>query len=187
MSENMEEFEGIEVEFLIQQDTLMVVAAIPGGPSDKAGIRAGDRIVAVEGEPFRAPSLTTAGSMAAQGPRGTEVNLGIDRRGEPFQVRHPRPNPIPASSASFMLEEVGCQGHSPPTPPSSARWAAWPPERHVSGGGLAGQRRGCLNAVVDMLDLILDEGQAMVYTEGKCPPAELPHAATLRRRPVVVW
>ena len=87
MSENMEgNFEGIGVEFLIQQDTLMVVAAIPGGPSDKAGIRAGDRIVAVEGEAISGPELDNSRVMKLlKGPRGTEVNLGIDRRGEPFQ------------------------------------------------------------------------------------------------------
>jgi carboxyl-terminal processing protease len=38
-------FEGIGVEFLIQNDSLMVVTALPGGPSESAGIRAGDRII----------------------------------------------------------------------------------------------------------------------------------------------
>ena len=49
LAEPMEgNFEGIGVEFIIQQDTLMVVAAIPGGPSEKAGVRAGDRILTVD-------------------------------------------------------------------------------------------------------------------------------------------
>ena len=51
MSEPMEGgFEGIGVEFLIKNDTLMVVTALPGGPSEGAGIRAGDRILKVEEE-----------------------------------------------------------------------------------------------------------------------------------------
>ena len=51
MSEPMEGgFEGIGVEFLISDDTLMVVTALPGGPSEGAGIRAGDRILNVDGE-----------------------------------------------------------------------------------------------------------------------------------------
>lgn len=50
MAEPMEGgFEGIGVEFIISDDTLMVVNAIPGGPSEGAGIRGGDRIIAVEG------------------------------------------------------------------------------------------------------------------------------------------
>jgi C-terminal processing protease CtpA/Prc len=64
MSENMEgNFEGIGVEFLIQEDTLMVVAAIPGGPSEEAGILAGDRILEVEGEPISGPGLTNSRVM----------------------------------------------------------------------------------------------------------------------------
>ena len=108
MSENMEgNSKGIGVEFLIQQDTLMVVAAIPGGPSDKAGIRAGDRIVAVEGEAISGPELDNSRVMRLlKGPRGTEVNLGIDRRGEPFQVHLTRDRiPIQSVVASFILEE----------------------------------------------------------------------------------
>ena len=64
MSENMEgNFEGIGVEFIIQDDTLMVVAAIPGGPSEAAGIQAGDRILQVEGAPISGPELTTKRGM----------------------------------------------------------------------------------------------------------------------------
>lgn len=82
MSENMEgNFEGIGVEFLIQDDTLMVVTAIPGGPSEEAGIQAGDRILDVEGEPISGPELTNRRVMELlKGPRGTEVTLGLSRR-----------------------------------------------------------------------------------------------------------
>ena len=179
MSENMEgNFEGIGVEFLIQQDTLMVVAAIPGGPSDKAGIRAGDRIVAVEGEPISGPELDNSRVMKLlKGPRGTEVNLGIDRRGEPFQVHLIRDRiPIQSVVASFMLEEeVGYV--------KAIRFAANTAQEFegalfsLAAQGatslvvdLRGNGGGYLNAVVDMLDLFLDEGQTMVYTEGKSSP-----------------
>ena len=64
MSENMEgNFEGIGVEFIIQDDTLMVVAAIPGGPSDASGIQAGDRILLVDGEAISGPALDNRSVM----------------------------------------------------------------------------------------------------------------------------
>ena len=194
MSENMEgNFEGIGVEFLIQQDTLMVVAAIPGGPSDKAGIRAGDRIVAVEGEAISGPELDNSRVMKLlKGPRGTEVNLGIDRRGEPFQVHLIRDRiPIQSVVASFMLEEeVGYV--------KAIRFAANTAQEFegalfsLAAQGatslvvdLRGNGGGYLNAVVDMLDLFLDEGQTMVYTEGKSSPRR--NYISRRRGPYVDW
>ena len=59
MSENMEgNFEGIGVEFIVRDDTLMVVASIPGGPAEEAGMRAGDRILEVDGASISGPKLT---------------------------------------------------------------------------------------------------------------------------------
>ena len=78
MTENMEgNFEGIGVEFIVRDDTLMVVAAIPGGPAEGAGMRAGDRILEVDGAPISGPELTNRRVMELlKGPRGTEVTLG---------------------------------------------------------------------------------------------------------------
>ena len=73
-------FEGIGVEFIIQQDTLMVVAAIPGGPSEKAGVRAGDRILTVDSVAISGPDLTNQRVMELlKGPRNTTVVVGLDR------------------------------------------------------------------------------------------------------------
>ena len=108
MSENMEgNFEGIGVEFIIQDDTLMVVAAIPGGPSDEAGIQAGDRILEVEGMPISGPDLHNQRVMELlKGPRGTEVTLGLSRRDAPFQVHLTRDRiPIQSVVAAFVTED----------------------------------------------------------------------------------
>ena len=68
MSEPMEGgFEGIGVEFLIKHDTLMVVTALPGGPSEGAGIRAGDRILKVEGEQISDSELSNSKVMKQKG------------------------------------------------------------------------------------------------------------------------
>ena len=108
MSENMEgNFEGIGVEFIIQDDTLMVVSAIPGGPSESAGVQAGDRIIEVEGAPISGPELDNRQVMdLLKGPRGTEVTLGLSRRDDRFQVRLTRDRiPIQSVVASFVSED----------------------------------------------------------------------------------
>ena len=81
LAEPMEgNFEGIGVEFIIQRDTLMVVAAIPGGPSEKAGVRAGDRILTVDSVAISGPDLTNQRVMELlKGPRNTTVVVGLDR------------------------------------------------------------------------------------------------------------
>lgn len=179
MSENMEgNFEGIGVEFLIQEDTLMVVAAIPGGPSEEAGILAGDRILEVEGEPISGPGLTNSRVMELlKGPRGTEVHLGLSRRGRPFQVQLTRDRiPIQSVVAAFVMEDsVGYV--------KAIRFAASTADefeqamRFLEEQGarsvvldLRGNGGGYLNAVVDMVELFLDEGDPVVYTEGKASP-----------------
>ena len=194
MSENMEgNFEGIGVEFLIQDDTLMVVAAIPGGPSEAAGIQAGDRILEVEGEPISGPELTNRRVMELlKGPRGTEVTLGLSRRGSNFQVHLTRDRiPIQSVVAAFVMEDsVGYL--------KAIRFAASTAQEFeeamafLAAQGatsvvidLRGNGGGYLNAVVDMVELFLDEGQPIVYTEGKSSPRRT--YKTRRRGAYVNW
>ena len=194
MSENMEgNFEGIGVEFIIQDDTLMVVAAIPGGPSEAAGIQAGDRILQVEGAPISGPELTNKRVMELlKGPRGTEVTLGLSRRGRDFQVHLTRDRiPIQSVVAAFTMEDsVGYL--------KAIRFAASTAQEFedamafLAAQGatsvvvdLRGNGGGYLNAVVDMVELFLDEGQPIVYTEGKSSPRRT--YKTRRRGPYVDW
>jgi len=75
-------FEGIGVQFNIMNDTIMVVAAIAGGPSERAGIRAGDRIVLVDDEPVAATGVTNEQVFKRlKGKKGTHVKIGILRPG----------------------------------------------------------------------------------------------------------
>ena len=179
MSENMEgNFEGIGVEFIIQDDTLMVVSAIPGGPSESAGVQAGDRILEVEGAPISGPELDNRQVMdLLKGPRGTEVTLGLSRRDDRFQVRLTRDRiPIQSVVASFVSEDsVGYV--------KAIRFAANTAQEfeeamamlEAEGANsvvvdLRGNGGGYLNAVVDMVELFLDQGDPIVYTEGKSSP-----------------
>ena len=73
-------FEGIGVQFNIMNDTIMVVAALAGGPSEKAGIKAGDRIVRVDDEPVADVKITNEQVFKKlRGKKGTSVNVGILR------------------------------------------------------------------------------------------------------------
>ena len=73
-------FEGIGVTFQILRDTILVVSAVPGGPSEKLGIMAGDRIVTIDGEDAFGKKVNTEYVMKRlRGGKGTKVTLGIKR------------------------------------------------------------------------------------------------------------
>lgn len=81
------EFDGIGVVFNMATDTVIVLNVIPHGPSDKAGVRAGDRILEI------GDSLVAGRGISQQevvkmlrGPRGTKVRLGLGRQGIPDLV-----------------------------------------------------------------------------------------------------
>ena len=75
-------FEGIGVQFNMVEDTLLVIQPVVGGPSEKRGILAGDRIVSVNDTAIAGVSMSKEEIMhRLRGPKGTKVNLGIVRRG----------------------------------------------------------------------------------------------------------
>ncbi|MDA0728303.1 MAG: S41 family peptidase [Bacteroidetes bacterium] len=179
MSESMEgNFEGIGVEFLIQKDTLMVVSAIPGGPSEAAGILAGDRILEVDGKAISGSDLTNRRVMELlKGPRGTSVNLGLSRRGLLSQVRITRDRiPIESVVAAFVAEEgvgyIKVIRFAATTAMEFEEAMAFVASQgaHSIIVDLRGNGGGYLNAVVDMVELFLREDQTIVYTQGNASP-----------------
>lgn len=77
------EFSGIGIEFNILRDTLMVISTIDGGPSERAGLMAGDRIVQIDKEKVTNIGLTnTDVAKRLRGERGTEVKIYVKRLGE---------------------------------------------------------------------------------------------------------
>lgn len=74
------DFDGIGVEFNIFKDTVFVVAPIAGGPSETAGIRAGDKIVEVDGKPMVGKEVDNSTVFSRlRGPKGSKVKIGIKR------------------------------------------------------------------------------------------------------------
>ena len=76
------EFFGIGIEFAINQDTILVQNVIDGGPAQKAGLIAGDKIVTINGKPYVGDSITSEGAMhKLKGADKSKVRVGIKRYG----------------------------------------------------------------------------------------------------------
>ncbi len=103
-------FEGVGLTFQLFKDTILVVSPIPGGPSDKVGIMAGDKIVTVDGEDAFGKDKTNTWVMDhLRGKKGTKVVVGIYRRGidEIIDYEIIRDKiPINSMDAAFMLDNT---------------------------------------------------------------------------------
>lgn len=103
-------FEGIGVEFDVVNDTLTIVSPISGGPSEKLGILAGDKIIKIDGQNAVKISRDDV-PKKLKGPKGTKVNVTIIRAGStaPLEFEIIRDKiPIYSVDASFMYDnEVG--------------------------------------------------------------------------------
>lgn len=175
-------FDGIGVEFNIVEDTIVVVAPINGGPSEKLGIRSGDRIVSIEDTIVAGIGIANEDVIAKlRGERGTKVKIEIARRGvkKLLQFRIERDKiPIYSVDAGYMLNnEVGYIKIS--------RFAATTYDEFAgklnmlrSRGmtslilDLRGNPGGYLNAAIEICDEFLGDGKLIVYTEGRSRPKD---------------
>ena len=102
-------FEGIGVQFNILRDSIIIVEPISGGPSEKVGIKAGDRILTINKEKVTGIKITTTGVRSRlMGPKGTKVNVTVYRKGEKdildFTIIRDK-IPIYSLDASYMLDK----------------------------------------------------------------------------------
>jgi carboxyl-terminal processing protease len=169
-------FEGVGIEFLILKDTLTVISTINGGPSQKVGIRSGDRILFINGEKVASVGINSDDVYAMlRGRKGTEVDFTIVRRGEDkmldFSVVRDEV-PIPSIEASYMADATN--GYI-----KISRFAAnthkefYDVLKKLKKDGmenlildLRGNTGGYMSSALAILDQFLDRGQLMVYTEG---------------------
>ena len=102
-------FEGIGVQFNLLRDSIIIVEPVAGGPSEKVGIKAGDRILTINQEKVTGVKMTTTGVRSRlMGPKGTKVNVTIYRKGEkdPLDFTIIRDKiPIYSLDASYMLDK----------------------------------------------------------------------------------
>ena len=103
-------FSGIGISFMLINDSISVVEVIPGGPSEKVGVMAGDRIVTINDSTFVGPKITSNDVMKhLRGIKDTKVKLGIKRNNSerllPFTITR---GDIPVNSvdAFYMLDKT---------------------------------------------------------------------------------
>lgn len=170
-------FGGIGVQFSIQNDTVMVVDVVSGGPSSKLGIMPGDRIVNVNDTVLAGKGLKNEKVLSKlRGEKGTKVKVGIKRKGYKelidFQITR-GDIPIYSVDVSYMIDET--TGYI-----KISRFAEKTYQEFSQGMkkldefgmktviiDLRGNPGGYLNAVIKMVNDFLDKGNLIVYTEGK--------------------
>ena len=100
-------FDGIGVQFNMLEDTLVVIQPVSKGPSEKVGIIAGDRIVTVNDTAIAGVKMSREEIMRRlRGPRGTDVRLGVVRRGikDKLEFTVTRDKiPVSTLDAAFMV------------------------------------------------------------------------------------
>jgi carboxyl-terminal processing protease len=102
-------FEGVGVQFNILRDSIIIVEPIAGGPSERVGIKAGDRILTIDKEKVTGINITTTGVRSRlMGPKGTKVDVTVYRKGADdildFAIIRDK-IPIFSVDASYMLDK----------------------------------------------------------------------------------
>lgn len=175
-------FEGVGIQFNIHNDTIMVTQPIAGGPSEKLGIRAGDRICTIDGENVAGMGVTNNDVFKKlRGSKGTKVKVGIYRRGVPglmdFEITRDQ-IPLFSIDASYMVTpDIGYI--------KVARFADATVEEFrkaladLKSKGmtslildLQGNGGGYLNRAVELADEFLSDGKKIVFTRGRTSPPE---------------
>jgi carboxyl-terminal processing protease len=102
-------FEGIGIQFNLLNDTIIIISPIPSGPSEKAGLQAGDRIIFIDGEKVTGVGMTTTGvQKRLRGPKDTKVMVTIFRKGQKelleFTIIRDK-IPVNSLDADYMLSD----------------------------------------------------------------------------------
>lgn len=170
-------FEGIGVQFNMVEDTLLVIQTITGGPSERVGIMAGDRIVSVNDTAIAGVKMSKEEIVRRlRGPKGTKVLLGIIRRGikDKLQFTVIRDKiPVKTIDASYMITptigyvRIGSFG-------AQTYDEFCESINKLKGLGMKSlildlqeNGGGYLQAAVDIANEFLNRGDMIVYTDGR--------------------
>ncbi|MDD2195643.1 MAG: S41 family peptidase [Bacteroidales bacterium] len=181
MNEPLEgNFEGIGVEFNILNDTLIVVNPIPGGPSERVGIMAGDRVIDVDGKNVAGIGLKNSDVFKMlRGDKGTQVTVQIIRRNSTklleFNIIRDK-IPIHSLDASYMIDDkigyIKLNRFALTTESEFIEALLKLKEENMQHLilDLRGNGGGYLNASVALADHFLEDKKLIVYTEGRNSP-----------------
>ncbi len=174
------EFSGVGIQFNMNKDTLYVIQTVPGGPSERVGVLAGDRIIYVNDTLIAGVKMKNSDiQKRLRGKKGSTVIIKVKRAGVPELItfRITRDNiPVHSIDASYMMDEQ--TGYL-----RISRFGAKTYEEMMDALkdlkkqgmtqlilDLADNGGGYLNAAIDMCNEFLERGQLMVYTEGENNP-----------------
>lgn len=176
------EFEGIGVTFQLFNDTILVVAPVPGGPSDKLGILAGDKILKINGEDAFGEKVNNEYVMERlRGKKGTAVDVSILRadRKDLLDFTIVRDKiPLHSIDATYMVApEIGYIKLTRFAKSSINEFHESIAQLREQGMkdlilDLRGNSGGFLNVAVDLSDQFLPEKKLIVYTEGMRSPKQ---------------
>ncbi len=173
-------FSGVGIQFTIQEDTIHVNSVVSGGPAEKVGLMAGDRIVKVNDSLFVGKGLTNEKAMhTLKGPKGSQVKLGVKRITEKelldFVVTR---GDIPQNTidAAYMLSEdfgyIQISKFGRTTHVELLNAIAQLSHQNCKGMiiDLRENTGGYMEAAIRMVNEFLPEGKLIVYTQGRKYP-----------------
>lgn len=175
-------FSGIGIQFTIQNDTIHVNSVIQGGPSEKVGLMAGDRIVEVDDSAFVGKIVTNSEAMKRlKGEKGSKVKLGVYRPGEKDLLHFTviRGNiPVKSIDAAYMINEkvgyIKVNKFGETTYPELLIALAKLNQKNCEGliVDLRGNTGGYMAAAIQMVNEFLPNNRLIVYTQGHKSPRE---------------
>jgi carboxyl-terminal processing protease len=170
-------FDGIGVSFNMLTDTVLIISTISGGPSEKAGILAGDKIILVNDSLIAGRSIPDEEIVKMlKGPRGTKVDLKIERKGTdtllPFTITRDKIPIYSVDVAYMMSDDVGYIKISNFALTTHEEFKKGVSELKQQGMNklildLRGNSGGVMDAATMIADEFLPEGKLIVYTMGK--------------------
>lgn len=168
-------FSGIGVRFTVQKDTVNVMNVIKGGPSEKVGVLAGDRIIAADDSTL--VGMESRDIMKRlRGPKESKVKLTIVRHGykKPINITVVRGDvPVESVDSYFMLNDntgyISIESFGETTYPEMLTALAQLNMRGMKNLviDLRGNRGGYMQTAIMMVNEFLPGGQLVVYTEGR--------------------
>jgi carboxyl-terminal processing protease len=175
-------FEGIGVVFNHQTDTAIIISVITGGPSDKVGVLAGDRIIMVNDSLIAGQNMPSDNVVAMlKGEKGTKVKVSLERKNVPnlIDVEIIRDKiPLYSVDVSYMIDdEIGFIKIN--------RFSGTTFKEFIEGVeklqdqglkklilDLRGNTGGYMVAATNIVDQFLEAGKMIVYTQGKSSPKQ---------------
>lgn len=183
-------FEGVGIQFNIRNDTIVVVNTISGGPSEKLGLRAGDRIIMINDSLVAGVGVKNSQVVKKlKGPRGTKVKVSVHRKGRDellnFTIVRDK-IPLNSVDVTYMIDEktayIKISSFSRTTYREFIN-AVY--ELNDAGMkkmilDLRSNSGGYLEAATNITDEFFAGGEVIVYTEGKARPRKTIYATDKR-------